>query len=422
MVVADREPAGAPHRLDGSSRSSSSSSGPTPVSSSRSASSSRIDAASSCTCCFSTTIVTRSIVAASLQVEGPLAGLADGAGGDAVDGAEIHASYPRRFPPRARVARRRALPTPGCRHPARTGRSSPVSFTSRTRGPPPSIVTTETDAVSTTIRWNASSGCAGEVGEQDAEDVAVRRDDDPPAAVTSGDRAQLGDRPVAAPRRSSRRRPGTGRRRGRRCTSLHAFVRRSLESGRPVHEPACISIRPSRSVIVSRHACGERLDGLARIVRAGSSRSRWGAPAGAARERLGLGTSAVVEPDAGGLSVERAARLGGEPVAHEEERRHGRRSIRRPGRVNSAASAARRPAGGVRGPPRGGSAAPRHRRRSSAGGSLGRGPVDPPPRWTRAPRRRARSPGQVEHHRRPLRLHRRSWSPRRSAVSRRTAP
>src|SRR5439155_24263635 len=92
-----------------------------------------------------------------LEVERALTRLADGVGRDPIDGPQLHPSYPRSF-----GARRRPPPSfeashggTGC---APNRSSPPVSFTSTTRRFARCITTTDTDAVSTTIRWKSSRG------------------------------------------------------------------------------------------------------------------------------------------------------------------------------------------------------------------------------------------------------------------------
>ena len=214
-------PRGTAGRRGSSSVCASSSTSAIAVSIGASARSSSTDRASSSTCSFSTTTVTQLLAGPGLQVERAHPGLADRVGGDAVDLPQVHAGYPRTFVPRrsrpaashggvgAGAEPRRARP---CRSPAaRADAGHPAR-------------TTETPAVSITIRWNASRGAAGEVRDRDPDDVAVRRDHDGAAAMPTGDPFDRRRRRAPGRRGTPRRRRETRTRSGIAAPCRHAFA------------------------------------------------------------------------------------------------------------------------------------------------------------------------------------------------------
>src|SRR5439155_23055612 len=205
------------------------------------------------------------VTGTGLQVEGPHPRLAERIRGDPIHGSELHDGYPRSFP------RRRRPPSAAASHGATAAspnRSSPpVSFASTTRRWLPSITTTETDAVSATIRWKSSSGVPSRC-------ASTMRTISPCVATATRPRECLrAMRSTAATARASASTkpspPGNRNRDGSVWTTRQSLVRRTCGSVRPVHAPVFISIRSGASEARSRLAaasgstvCVQRSSGL----------------------------------------------------------------------------------------------------------------------------------------------------------------
>src|SRR5439155_533828 len=188
------------------------------------------------------------VTGTGLQVEGPHPRLAERIRGDPIHGSDLHDGYPRSFP------RRRRPPSAAASHGATAGspnRSSPpVSFASTTRRWLPSITTTETDAVSMTIRWKSSSGVPSRWASTMRTMSPCVATATRPCGCLRAIRSTATTARASASTKPSP--PGNRNREGSAWTTRHSLVRRTCASVRPVHDPVSISIRAGASETRSR--------------------------------------------------------------------------------------------------------------------------------------------------------------------------
>ena len=195
-----------------SSSSSSLVAGPVPVSTSRSASRSRTEAASSCDLLLLHDHADQSLAVPRLEVEGAEPGLADGVGGDAIDGSEVHRGLSSQVLPRTRGPRRGLLPRRRSRRRPESGEASGVVDQEHVRAAAGAeLHHRDRRRVDRRCAGTRPAGCPGKwlrsMPRRCRRAWRPRR-----GRAGAGARSHRRPRrPGPAPRRSSRRRPGSGR-------------------------------------------------------------------------------------------------------------------------------------------------------------------------------------------------------------------